>query len=91
MLLAASIPLMWRRLRPGDTAYAVVSLLVIISHVGGFSPLESALRFTVTVYPVWLLLGASVRTPRAVGRVLVILAAATVMVAVGVTGFHMVR
>ncbi|MGA8017151.1 MAG: hypothetical protein WCB85_14680 [Candidatus Dormiibacterota bacterium] len=91
VLLAASIPLMWRRLRPGDTAYAVVSLLVIISHVGGFSPLESALRFTVTVYPVWLLLGASVRTPRAVGRVLVILAASTVMVAVGVTGFHMVQ
>ncbi len=39
-LVALSLPLMWRRLRRADTAYTAASLLIILFHVGGYSPLE---------------------------------------------------
>jgi hypothetical protein len=91
ILLAASIPVMWRRLRRSDTAYAVASLLVVVCHVGGFSPLESALRFTVMTYPIWLLLGSVAWTTQRLRAAIPALAASSVLVAAGVAGFHMVQ
>jgi hypothetical protein len=91
VLLMLSLPFMWRRLRRADTAYAAASLLVVLCHVGGYSPLESALRFTGIVYPVWLLLGGMVERPKAVGRVALTLAALTLLTAGGISGYHMVQ
>jgi hypothetical protein len=82
---------MWRRLRPSDTAYAAVSLLVIVSHVNGFSPLMSALRFCVLTYPVWVLLGRSLPSPQDLRRALVVLGALTLLVTLGISGYHMVQ
>jgi hypothetical protein len=89
--LLVSIVFMWRRLRPSDTAYAVASLLVIVSHVNGFSPLMSALRFSLLTYPVWTLLGRSLPSPQDLRRALVVLGALTLLVAVGISGYHMVQ
>ena len=91
LLLAASLPLMWRRLRRADTAYAAASLLVILLHVGGYSPLSSALRFTVATYPIWLLAATFHPSPRSLRLGVTLLAAATVFVAAAVTGFKLVE
>lgn len=91
ILLLCSLPLMLRRLRPADTAYAGASALVILCHVGGYSPLMSALRFTVTIYPVWLLLGTLIQKPRTLRRVALGLATLSLLTAAGVTGYHMVQ
>ncbi len=82
---------MWRRLRPADTAYAAVSLLVIVSHVNGFSPLMSALRYCLLTYPVWVLLGRSLPSAQSLRRTLVVLGALSLLVALGVSGYHMVQ
>ena len=89
--LLVCIFFMWRRLRPSDTAYAAVSLLVIVSHVNGFSPLMSALRFCVLTYPVWVLLGRSLPSPQDLRRALVVLGALTLLVTLGISGYHMVQ
>jgi len=89
--LLACIPLMWRRLRPSDTSYAAVSLLVIVCHVEGFSPLMSALRFCLVTYPVWLLLGRSLTSPRAMRTAALVLGGLTLVVAVGITGYHVIE
>jgi len=89
--LAISIVFMWRRLRPSDTAYAVASLVLIVSHVNGFSPLMSALRFCVLTYPVWVLLGRSLPSRQDLRRALVVLGALTLLVTIGVSGYHIVQ
>lgn len=91
LLLAASLPLMWRRLRRADTAYAAASLLVILLHVGGYSPLSSALRFTVATYPIWLLAATFRPSQRSLRITLTVLAAVTVFVAGAIAGFKLVE
>jgi len=89
--LFVSIFFMRRRLRASDTAYAAASLLVIVSHLDGFSPLMSALRYSVMTYPLWMLLGRCLSSSRDLRRALVILGALTLLVAIGVSGYHMVQ
>jgi len=53
---AATLPVMWRRLPPPYALFTGASLLVILCHSGGNSPLMSASRFVTVIFPVFIVL-----------------------------------
>jgi hypothetical protein len=61
VLLAGAIPFMWRRLPAPMTAYALVSIPVLCFRTAAYSPLMSAGRYLIVVFPVFVLLASMTR------------------------------
>jgi hypothetical protein len=60
MALCAALPLMARRLPLPYTVYSAASVIVLLFHESGASPLMSASRFGVVVFPCFMLLATLV-------------------------------
>jgi hypothetical protein len=59
--LAIAVAAMWRRLPASYTAYSAATLASLLFRETGLTPLASAGRYTLVVFPVFVLLGAMVR------------------------------
>lgn len=57
VVVAAAIPLMWRRLPPAWTAYTVATLLIAVCGEARWTPLMSWMRYAAVLFPVFALAG----------------------------------
>jgi hypothetical protein len=78
LLLVASLPAIWKRLPSPYFLYALLSAAAIWFHIGHYSPLMSAMRFSTVVFPAFMVVGVTVRG-RHLTRALVVASAATML------------
>jgi hypothetical protein len=78
VLLLVSLPAIWRRLPSPYFVYALLSAATIWCHVGHYSPLMSAMRFSTVVFPAFMVMALAARG-RKLTRALVVASAAMML------------
>ena len=89
-LCAASLPTAFRRLPPAYGAYAAAMLLPILLHENTYSPLMSAGRFLLVVFPVAVVAAMWLRRPRALRLATSLCATLLVVFTIDYVRFHFV-